>query len=678
MKKHFLILLFTFLALQTFAQVSRERPMFPNNGGNQQQQQQQNADNSTGEENLDSIRAKIEAKKDSIVYNSKFIKYTKINFLTDSTRIFALDTTIKDFHRYKIIDLPESPTQNLGLNGLAYRNMLFEPAKTIGFDAGLHFYDRYLLNPEDIKYYRARTQYTEMYYVTPAGRLAEQMFHVIHTQNVKPNLNVGASYAKMGSRSFYGAPGRQADVLAANHLNASLWSWYESPNKRYNLLANTTFNNLKGYDNGSILNDSIFTFPTNVEPEFEAARLNNAKRNLTNNTIYIKQFYNIGKQRTIDTNAVVLPTQRVSYKLAYNNQKSIFVNEGFDNSGLLKNYFIYADSSQTADTTNIKNLQNEFNYSFYLRGNSLSFLRNELKVNVGLQHDYYDYQQFNFNTKFQNLTLKGDADYSFSDKANLKLNLQQIIQGRNFGDFLYEASSEIKLGNKIGSVILSAYSQNQSPAIIFERQISNHYQWNLSFDKIKTQNLAFSYLIPKYNFKAKAEYFLINNHVYFGEGVDGDAYPKQITSNINMLKISLRKDFKFGKFTFENFLVYQKTDFESVLMTPEIYTFHSFYMHQDFFKVLKTEFGFDVKYFSSYTAPSYAPGLAQFYQKGNQQFSNFPIADVWIRTNWKRANLFLRYDYVNKGLFNSGYYTVNRYPMPYSLAKFGVSWNFYD
>ncbi len=674
MKKHFLIFILFFVTASAFAQFRRDGTPFPTNGT-----QQQNTENRNETENIDSLRAKIEAKKDSIIYNSKYIKYTKVEFLSDSTRIFPLDTSVKDFHRYKIIDLPEHPTQNLGLNGLAYRNMLFEPSKTIGFDAGQHYYDRYILNPEDINYYRARTQYTEMYYVTPAfGRLTEQMFHVIHTQNVKPNLNVGGSYDKKGSRSFYGAPGRQSDVLVANHLNASLWTWYESTNKRYNLLANATFNNLKAYDNGSILNDSIFTVNTNVSPEFEAVRLNDAKRNLRNNTIFIKQFYNIGKQKSIDTNAVVLPTQRISYKLAYNTQKYIFVNAGFDETGLLKNYYIYGDSSQTADTTNIKNLQNEFNYSFYLRGNSVSFLRNELKVNVGLSHNYYDYQQYTYNTKFQNLTLKGDADYSFSNKANLKLNIQQIIQGRNFGDFLYEASSEIKLSKKVGSIILSAYSQNQSPAINFERQISNHYQWNLSLDKIKTQNLAFSYLVPTYNFKAKAEYFLINNFTYFGEGADGDAYPQQIASNINLLKLSLRKDFKFGKFTFENFLVYQKTDFESVLMTPEIYTFHSFYIHQDFFKVLKTEFGFDVKYFSKYTAPSYAPGLAQFYKKGDTQFDTYPIVDVWIRTNWKRANLFLRYDYANKGLFSDGYYTVNRYPMPFSLAKFGVSWNFYD
>lgn len=639
-----------------------------------------------GEENIDSLRAKLDAKSDSIIYTSKYIKYTKEKFLRDSTRLFPLDTTTKDFQRYKVIDEPEHPTMNLGLNGLAYRDLLFEPAKTIGFDVGYHYYDRYLLRPEDITYYLARSPFSELYYETPAfGRLAEQQFHAIHSQNIKPNWNIGASYKKMGSRSFYGAPERLADRLVVNHLNASLWTWHTSKNKRYTLLANATFNNLNAYDNGAIYNDSIFTAPTNIQAEYEAARLNTAKHNWHNNSIYIKQFYNIGRQKNVniaDTNSTILPTQRVSYQLLYNTQKYYFTDAGGTdvNSGLLNHYYLYPDSSKTADSTNVTHLQNEFNYSFYLRGRSVSFLRNELKINAGIQHDLYKYQQYNFDANFQNVTLKGDADYGFSDKASLNFSLQQIVQGRNAGDFLYEANSEIKLGNKIGSVLLNAYSQNQSPALIYERQITNHYAWNLNFSKTKTQHLGFSYIIPKYFFEAKAEYYLMSNYHYFtADTINQDAYPAEFGSNINLLKLSLKKDFHFGKFTFQNFIVYQKTDFKDVLRTPELYSFQSFFVHQDFYhKALQAEFGFDVRYYTKYAAPSYAPAIGQFYNASNLKYDNYPIVDVWVRTNWKRANLFLRYDYVNRGLFSKGYYTVNDYPMPYSLAKFGVVWRFYD
>ncbi|HKG07371.1 MAG TPA: putative porin, partial [Pedobacter sp.] len=56
-----------------------------------------------------------------------------------------------------------------------------------------------------------------------------------------------------------------------------------------------------------------------------------------------------------------------------------------------------------------------------------------------------------------------------------------------------------------------------------------------------------------------------------------------------------------------------------------------------------------------------------------------PIVDLWVKASLRRANIFLKFDYVNQGLFSKGYYTVDRYPMPdRQLLKFGVSWNFYD
>ena len=680
MKRLLLIFFFIAFVQLSFGQIlPGQRPLRTNTNENNREKPKGNTN-----ENIDSIRARLNAKKDSVIYTSKFIKFTKEEFLRDSVRLFPLDTTTTNFQRYRVIDKPENPTMNLGLNGLAYRDLLFQPTKTIGFDVGYHYYDRYLMVPEDIVYYQARSPYTELYYQNPMGRNAEQQFHVIHSQNVKPNWNIGASFYKLGSRAFYGSPYRQADSLMVNHLNGALWTWYSSKNKRYTLIANATFNNLKSRDNGSIFNDSIFTVNTKVSPEYEQVRLNSAKHNWRNNSIYIKQFYNIGKQRNIDASdstSAVLPTQRVSYKLLYNTQKYFFTDNGRVDvgSGLLNNYYIYRDSSKTSDSTLVTHFQNEFNYSFYLRGKSVSFLRNELKVNAGIQHDFYKYQQYNFNANFQNVTLKGDADYGFSDKASLNFKIQQIIQGKNAGDFLYEATSEIKLGNKIGSVILNAYSQNQSPAFIYERQISNHYAWNLNFDRQKTQHLGFAYVIPKYSFQAKAEYFLISNYHYFVAGTNGDAYPAEFGSNINLLKFSIKKDFHFGRFTFQNFITYQKTDFKDVLRTPELYSFQSFFVHFDFFKkVLKADFGFDVRYYTKYAAPSYAPAIGQFYNANNTRYDSYPILDLWARTNWKRANLFIRYDYANQGWFSKGYYTVNQYPMPYKLAKFGISWRFYD
>lgn len=682
LKKIILIGFISFLFFDGYAQFRPGRPnttpTYDRNGEviKNTNEQEEEVDK---EENIDSLRAKLDNKVPTIQYTSKYIKFTKEQYLVDSNRLFTLDTNATDFQYQNVLNLPKHPTMNLGLLGTSSRTMLFEPRQSIGFDVGYHYLDAYLKNPEDVIYYQARAPFTDLYYSTPAfSRITEQTFYAIHSQNIKPNWNIGANLYKTGSRPFYGSPFRSSQKLVADNLKAAVWTWYESNNKRYTLLANGTFNHFKVNDYGSIFNDSIFTVPTLVAPEFENVRLNSAKHDWKNNSIYLRQFYNIGKITLEGLNSEVLPSQRVSHSFLYNKQNFSFTNQLPDTTGLLKNYYIFRDSSKTDDQTNVTHIQNDFSYSFYVRGKAISVLKNELKVNAGLVHDFYNYEQYNTQLTFQNVTVKGNLGYHLSDRANLVLDLKQIFQGRNAGDFYYQAKTELKFSDKLGKIEIAAYSQNQSPSFIYQQLYTNHHRWSNKFEREKTQNISFNYLNEVAKFGAKAEYFLISNHLYFGADNTGDVKPFQFSPNISMLKLSLEKDFTFGKFTLKNYVVYQKTDFESILRSPELYTFHSFYYHNVYFDVLKADIGIDVRYFSKYTAPSYAPAIGQFYNAESTQFDTYPIADVWIRTTWKRTNLFLKYEYANQNLQSKGYYTVNRYPMPYAQAKFGVSWKFYD
>jgi hypothetical protein len=90
--------------------------------------------------------------------------------------------------------------------------------------------------------------------------------------------------------------------------------------------------------------------------------------------------------------------------------------------------------------------------------------------------------------------------------------------------------------------------------------------------------------------------------------------------------------------------------------------------------------GFDVRYNSEYANYLYSPATAQFYidERNPTNLVSRPVIDVFFKANLKRANIFVKYDFINQGLFQPGYYTVNRYPMQDALLKFGVSWNFYD
>lgn len=654
----------------------------------------------TDDQLLDSTRKREEHKGDSVIFTSKFIRVTNERLLNDSTQVVPLDTTLNNFENYSALYQPRHPTIGLGNLGLAYRSLLYEPQKSIGFDVGLHYLDAYLLKPEDITYYRARTPFTNLYYVN--GALKEQVFRVTHTQNIKPNWNAGFNFNRIGSVGFY--PRQKSD-----DLEASIFTWYESKSKRYNLLGNLTFNNLKAPESGSILNDTIFNKSSSssgnssLAKTAEPVRLNNSRDNWRDNSFYIKQFYYIGKAEGLKTDAgsssSVLPTQRISHTFTYNTRKYKYLQDEADTYNVFPVHL--NDTLYSRDSLSVKHIRNEFSYSFYLRGNAVKFVRNELKLDLGLVHDYYKYSQYVRDTlitstenyqhqvnsrSFQDITLKARLGYNLSDRAGLDINLQQITIGRESGDYLYDAKLNVLLGNKIGRVMLDAYTQSNTPPLVYNTWNSSHYEFNNSFSKAKTTGLSFNYLNEKLQLEAKAEYFLLDNYLYFeAPDYSNNAKPVQAGSAIDLLKLSLAKNFTWKNLHLDNYMVYQKTDNASILRTPEFYTYNSFYYVKKFFNVLSTNMGFTVRYNTSYLAQSYAPGIG-FYNNSSISLPTYPVIDLFIKGTLKRTNIFLQYGYANQGLFSKGYYTVLApgatgavgYPMPDALLKFGVSWNFYN
>jgi hypothetical protein len=639
----------------------------------------------TDNKELDSLRNKLENAGDSVVFTSKYVRYTTLRLTRDSIQTLPLDTSLRNFQNYSQLNQPRRPTINLGNLGLAARDMLFEPSKTIGFDPGFHALDYYAMTHDDVIYYQARSPFSSLYYVS--GGQAEQVFKATHSQNIKPNWNFGANYNRIGANGLYA---RQR----GDHLNGVFFTWYQSPSKRYNLWASAVFNTLKAQENGSVQNDNIFTSNENAfSREAENIRLTSARQLWRQKSYMLKQNYFVGRIDTLqqEITAKVLPTNKVSHTLIYETKSFNFTkNEADDNTVLAPAIY---DASYTNDSTMVTHLQNEFVYSFFLRGKGSTIIKNELKLNVGLRNDIYNYAQFRarseaekgvreYKTNVNNTALLGSLGYRFSNRIDLNVDVQQIFQGRQIGDFLYEAKSNVLLSNNIGRLVLGAYMQNKSPEQIYIQHIGNHDEWtNQSFDRTKIINLSFNYINDRLKLEAGAQYYLVNDYLYFAPKSGEEQLeikPMQNPDAISLLKLTLGKKFVFGKFNFETYVVYQKTDQQNILRTPEVYTFNTFFFNQTFFKVLRTNLGFDVRYNTPFQSYSYSPSTSQFYLGNGGQLNTEPVVDVWLRASLRKANIFVKYDYANQGLFSKGFYTTSRYPMPDSMLKFGVSWNFYD
>lgn len=693
---------------------------------------------------LDSLRSKLENSKDSVIFTSRFIRYTTLGLTKDSIQTLALDTSLRGMQNFSPIVQPRRPTINTGNIGLAARDLLFVPSKTIGFDPGFHSLDWYALGNDDIKYYQARTPFSNLYYAGQYSGDAEQIFRVTHSQNIKKNFNIGASYNRIGANGTYQR--QRGDVL-----NGTFFSWYTSPNKRYALYANAIFNTLKAYENGSITNTNIFGDNNlSIDRMSQSVRLPDSRQIYRKNTFFLRQTYFVGRIDSLDQeiSKKVLPTNKITYTIKYDKDSYAFQKKTADDHTVLPSGM--RDLSYTNDSTSVQHIQNEFIYSFFLRGKSKSVIKNELKLDAGIRHDFYKYSQIvgvlpqtntynftdaagvvtsqtitvdnkyfsNYAKTFQNVTLLGSAGYRFSNRIDLNFDVQQIFQGRQAGDFMYEAKSNVLVSNNLGRIVLGGYIQNKSPEEIYDTHYGNHFGWTNAtvdpklaelktnnplaspnivilaspFNRTKTVNLSFKYVNDKLGLDAGAEYYMINNYLYFVQKnttVDSlTILPAQEAGSISVLKVTVGKKFTFGRFNLDSYVVYQKTSKPDIMPTPDFYTFNSIYMKAKVFKVLNTEFGVDVRYNTKYVNYSYSPSVSQFYirQSGPDaavaykpvKFDTYPIIDLWIRASLRKANIFVKYEYLNQGLQSKGYYTVNRYPMSDRLLKIGLSWNFYD
>ena len=639
-----------------------------------------------GNKELDSLRKKEENSRDSVVFTSKYVRYTTRKLTKDSIQTLPIDTTLTGIHNFNPIAQPRRPTVGTGLVGLAATSLLFEPIKTIGFDAGFHSLDFYKFTHDDIKFYRARSPFTSLSYISAGDNV--QLLKIIHSQNIKPNWNFGANFNRIGANGFY-AHQRGDD------LNGTLFTWYQTKNKRYNIWVDAVFNTMKAQENGSILKDTVIFSPNGdnlATKEAEPTRFTTARQLYRDNSLMIRQSYFVGRIDSTVNSATqnILPTNKITHTFVYDNSSYSFKKEEEDTYGLLP--VPKADLSFTNDSTNVKHIQNEFIYSFFLRAKGNSIIKNELKIDAGVRNDIYNFKQqilqedgsiyYNRSFSAQNTTLLGALGYRFSNRVDVNLNVQQIFQGLNAGDYLYEANGNFLLSNKAGKIVMSAYTQNKSPEEIYNRYYGNHYDWDKrsELSRTKTTNFTFAYLNDFLKLDASAAYYLISNYLYFGPSatIANAITPVQHSGEISLLQLKVGKQIDMKSFHITAYGVYQKTDEQSILRIPEVYLYASIYKDQTFFKALKTQIGVDVFYNDTYLAKSYSIAASQFYNGDAITFGSKPIADVWVKAGLRRANLFAKYQYVNQGLFSRGYYTVNRYPMPDRLLTVGLTWNFYD
>lgn len=629
-------------------------------------------------------------KRDSLQHRDPFADSLTIYYrYFDSTRSRKIDSSINDYYSR----LPMGPSYHtLGTYGAPAQSYFFNPVMKAGWDPGLHQFDTYNFTTENTKFYQTTKPYSELAYLL--GSKAEQLISVLLTQNKKSNFNYSFEYIFSSTPGFLKTQNN-------SHNNFRITTHYLSKNKHYESFFVFISNKTAASENGGLRDatklDSLsasLNDPYSLETRLGKAGA--ASRNPFNTTVLTgntyssssflyKHHYDLGQNDSTITDSVVYhffyPRFRIEHTLKFASSSYSFSDVAADSAsyGMYFNYKIPYNIN--GDTLSYKDKWTEINNEFSLisfpeKNNQSQFF----KAGIALQNLIGVFDTLSGKHNFYNVY--GLAEYrnrTRNQKWDIEAAMQLYLNGLNAGDYSAIISMKRQLGTTIGSLKIGFQNVNKSPVFILNPLSSFPVQNRLGYNKENIIRFFLQYDIPKVGWKLNAEYFAVNNYIYY----DSFLTAKQDPTLFNVLHISAEKKFKLAKhwnWYFDGHL--QQTTGAPPINLPFLYTRNRIAFEGNFFTNLFISTGFEIRYQTPYKAANYSPFLGQFMYQNTYSVSNRPDIAAFLNFRIKSFKAFFRLENLNTLDVQNGFkfdkrnFAAEQYTYPGLWIRFGVWWNF--
>jgi|AntAceMinimDraft_17_1070374.scaffolds.fasta_scaffold02123_7 hypothetical protein len=604
--------------------------------------------------------------EDTLACNKASVSYFyDINISdTNTQRLFKVDTLLRNIQKYNPLNKTYLFPASFGNIGMAHREMFyFLNNNSLGFDLGSHSFDGYLFQNKNVKYYNVHSPFTELCYVM--GSKKEQVFKVIHTQNIKKNFNVGVDYEIINSlASYFRQKSDNSNVVFTSH--------YSDKNKKYSFIANYIHNRIISEENGGISNDKDFEDNTEKDRRLIDINLLSAENRIKESGFYIKQFYKLGNNNFLSDSlkGKAKDLGHLSYSFYYVKHTEVYE----DNDPLSGFYVSYLDTVKTLDSIYVLKFENNLCWTTYKLKDEPGNKPVDFYLNI--KHQYVKVLQIS-GKKYFNQIISG---FGISTKDTKKISFKafaEYVKG-DYNDNDYKINGQIKkrfLKNtdKDKQLILKGLYLEQEPVWFSHYYYSNNFQWCYELKKTKTFYTGIEY---KDNFfETGINYYNLGNLIYY----DTTAYPKQADFSFGMLSAYLYNNCKLKNWNFDTKIAYQNVLDRDILRVPDFIATESIYFKHGFFKhALEMQTGIEIFFNSIYYADAYMPALRQFYLQNKKKTGNYIYADFFINCKIQRVRFFVKYQHFNADLMGYNYYMIPHYPMQDAAFKFGISWMFYD
>lgn len=600
----------------------------------------------------------------------------------DSTSRRTIDSSVNDFDKYYSVP---SSYQYLGNNGAAAFPLIFQPSVKTGWDAGFHAFDIYRFTLEETKFYKTTRPFSMLGYQLASGK--EQMIKVMHTQNPRPNLNVGFDYKLITAPGFF-------ITQNTNHNNFRLYGNYQGKRKRYNSYLVLVGNNVRASENGGIKYDSLLLDPNKKDRFSIPVNLGNSATYKTNPfittvstgntykdfTVFLRQSYDLGKRDSLEVNDSTMeylfyPKLRIQHSFSYSTYSYRYSDIATD-SATYQNWY---DTTLTApkDTFILKEkwtvMSNDLSLiqfpdtknaaQFFLAG---ATLQNIKRISDSGTNRFYNVM---LHAEYRNRTR--------NKKWDVLLKGEFYLNGLNAGDYSVYATLDRYLNRRLGNINLFFRNVNRSPSFIFDNRSAFNLGNNNNFNKenIISFGATSNSRLISIGFKDH----LITNYSYFTDYYHTAQYSKLI----NLLQVFASKKFRISKrWNYYLEATVQHTDGAAPIKVPLLYTRSRLAYEGNFYKNLFLSAGIEARYYTAYKAANYSPVMGQFVPQDTVTIKNLPDIAAFVHFRIKGFTAFIRAENLNTVSFSNGFAFVNNnfaaphYPTQGFILRLGIQWWF--
>lgn len=571
-------------------------------------------------------------------------------------------------------------------------------------------YDFTVVEPEDVVYTNTKSPFTNLTYYKQGGSSdGEERFKAYFAVNANKRLGFGFNIDYVYGRGKYM---NQSTAL----FNGNLFAYYLGD--KYNMHFSFINDNLKVAENGGIVDDRYVTRPLDMAEGGKVYANDEIPTNLSqvwnHNTGYhafLTHRYNVGFYRenpdakdTVNTEIFVPVTSFLhTVKVDINRRKYISYDEAQNQQYFQNNYLtdVQHDETEQLAVKNTIGISLREGFNKWAKAGLTAFLSHEYR-RFTMTDTLARTPGQRIPTDYVENTISAGGQLIKEQGQTLHYNVMGEIAlvGEDAGQFQIQGKGDLNFRLFSDTVRLeaNAYIKNLNPIFYYRHFHSKHYWWdNNDLSKIMRTRIEGKLSVDRWKTQLKAGVENIKNYTYldntsvkYTETSSGkevttyknDVAVKQNSGNTQVFSAALRQDFKLGIFHLDNEITYQKSSNQDVLPLPELTLYHNLYIKFGLAKkVLQIEMGADVRYFTQYYAPDYAPAIGQFYLQNKEtryKLGGYPLLNGYINLHLKRTRIFIAMYNLIQGQGEKSYFLAPHYPLNPRLLKFGLSWNFFD